>query len=89
MNFEVLMMICFGISWPVRILKSLRTKIVIGKSPLYMIILCAGYSCGAINKMQTNPDWVIYMYIANLLMVIFDLILYYRYIGENTLRIKS
>jgi len=83
MNFEALMMFCFGISWPVRIIKSLRTKIVIGKSPAYMIILCAGYSFGAINKAVTNIDWVIYTYIANLLMVLFDLILYFRYIKSN------
>ena len=41
--FEALMLICFGLSWPVSILKALRTK-VSGKSPLY------GYSDSWIHQ---------------------------------------
>ena len=42
--FEVAMLICFGMSWPVSILKSIRTGMVIGKSPLFMTIVCFGYA---------------------------------------------
>ena len=37
--WEVLFLLCFAISWPVSIAKSLRTKVVIGKSPLFMSLL--------------------------------------------------
>jgi hypothetical protein len=77
--FEALMLICFGLSWPISIYKSLKTKIVIGKSPMYMIIVCIGYLCGIAHKVFFSMDWIIILYAVNLLMVLFDLFLYYKY----------
>ena len=37
--WEVLFLLCFAVSWPVSIAKSLRTKVVIGKSPLFMSLI--------------------------------------------------
>jgi hypothetical protein len=48
--FETVMLICFGVSWPVSIAKTLRTKVVVGKSPLFMVIVCVGYACGIAHK---------------------------------------
>jgi hypothetical protein len=79
--FEIGMLICFGISWPVSILKSLRTRTVEGKSPLFMAIVCLGYVCGIIHKIVYNSDWVVILYALNLLMVLADLSLYYRFRG--------
>ena len=42
--FEALMMICFGVSWPISIHKSWRTKKVSGKSPVFMIVIIVGYA---------------------------------------------
>lgn len=81
--FEIAMLICFACSWPVSIYKSLHTKIVIGKSPIFMEIIIIGYVCGIIHKVLHNYDWVTVLYLINLLIVLFDLILYYRYIGQN------
>lgn len=78
--FEAFMLVCFGLSWPVSIAKSIRTKIVAGKSRLFMSIVCVGYLSGIIHKLVYSLDWVIALYILNLLMVAFDLFLYYRYI---------
>jgi type IV secretory pathway TrbD component len=77
--FEALMLICFGLSWPISIYKSLKTKIVVGKSPMYMIIVCIGYLCGILHKIFYSQDWIIILYTINLLMVLFDLYLYYKY----------
>ena len=46
--FEVGMLLCFGVSWPISIVKALRTKKVVGKSPLFMIVICIGYLCGGV-----------------------------------------
>jgi len=81
--FEIAMLLCFACSWPVSIVKSLRTKIVIGKSPIFMIIIIVGYVFGIIHKCLYNYDWVTWLYLFNLLIVAFDLVLYYRYIGQN------
>lgn len=81
--WEILMLLCFACSWPISIIKSLRTKIVIGKSPVFMIIIMLGYIFGVIHKMMHNYDVVIYMYVFNFLLVSFDLFLYFLYIRKN------
>jgi len=77
--FEVLMLVCFGLSWPISIAKSLRTRMVSGKSPLFMGIVIAGYTSGILHKVFFAPDWVIILYIVNLMMVAIDLALYLRF----------
>lgn len=81
--FEALMLVCFGLSWPISIFKSLRTKKVAGKSPGFMIIVIIGYISGVIHKIFYSMDWVIYLYILNMIMVATDLVLYFRYIKIN------
>ncbi|MEA2081180.1 MAG: hypothetical protein U9O97_00350 [Elusimicrobiota bacterium] len=78
--FEAAMLICFGISWPVSISKTLRTGIVAGKSPLFMGIVCFGYLCGVIHKIRCSFDWVTALYALNMIMVAVDLGLYYVYL---------
>jgi len=73
------MLVCFGLSWPVSIVKALRTHQVAGKSPTFMILIMIGYACGIGHKLTSNPDWVTALYALNLLMVAIDLALYYRY----------
>jgi hypothetical protein len=77
--FEAFMLICFGISWPLSILKALRTHVVDGKSPLFMGIVMLGYSSGLIHKLLYSPDWITALYALNFLMVGADLYLYFKY----------
>ncbi len=77
--FEAVMLICFGISWPVSIAKTLRTKVVAGKSPLFMAIVCVGYACGIAHKALHAFDWITVLYVVNLVMVTVDLSLYFVY----------
>ncbi|MBN1758104.1 MAG: hypothetical protein JW863_07300 [Chitinispirillaceae bacterium] len=77
--FEIIMLVCFGISWPLSIAKALRTREVAGKSPLFMIIVMGGYASGIIHKLLYSHDWVISLYMVNLLMVSIDLYLYLHF----------
>jgi hypothetical protein len=81
--FEVAMLVCFGVSWPISIAKSVRTKIVSGKSPLFMAVLCLGYACGIIHKLLYSLDWVTGLYALNLVLVATDLTLYFRYLPKE------
>ncbi len=83
--FEATMLICFGISWPISIAKSLRTKLVAGKSPLFMMLLCFGYLCGIFHKLLYSMDWVILLYTLNMVLVAIDLSLYFKYRGSSKL----
>ena len=81
--WEILFLLCFAVSWPVSIAKSLRTKVVIGKSPLFMSLIILGYIFGIIHKALYHHDIVIWLYVFNALLVSTDLTLYFVYIGRN------
>ena len=73
------MLVCFAFSWPISIAKTLKTKKVSGKSPIFMIIIIIGYIMGVIHKCWHNHDFVTYLYAFNALLVGFDLYLYKKY----------
>lgn len=81
--FEVLMLVCFGLSWPISIAKALRTKKVSGKSPLFMSIVIAGYASGIMHKVFYSFDWVIWLYGVNMVLVAIDMSLYFRYLKKS------
>ena len=81
--WEVLFLLCFAVSWPVSIIKSLRTKMVMGKSPLFMSLVILGYIFGIIHKSLYSNDIVIWLYVFNATLVSIDLFLYFLFIGRN------
>jgi hypothetical protein len=76
---EAIMLICFGISWPVSVSKALKTKIVIGKSPLFMSLVAIGYASGISHKILYSRDYLVVLYMFNLSMILIDLYLYTKY----------
>lgn len=86
--FELLMVLCFGISWPISIAKTLKTKCVSGKSPLFIIFIIMGYIFIIISKLISGDiKYTFYFYWLNLAMTSFDLSLqiYYRKKEKNAL----
>jgi len=77
--FEALMLICFGISWPFAVIKTYRTKNVEGKSLPFLLLVLIGYIFGIIHKVTYSLDLVIWLYIFNGILVLLDVILYFRY----------
>ncbi len=76
---EALMVISFGISWPINIVKSYTSKSAKGKSLLFMLFILFGYACGIVSKLLNGTlTYVFVFYILNLLMVLIDLWLYFR-----------
>jgi hypothetical protein len=76
--FEIIMLICFGSSWPFAVAKTLRTKVVIGKSPVFLGLILIGYIAGILNKLVVNFDHVIWLYCLNGSMVLTEIILYMK-----------
>lgn len=76
--FEALMLVCFGAAWPFSIYRSYKSGTNAGKSLFFLFVVLAGYIFGMIHKLLYSFDIVLYLYIANLLMVITDIILYFR-----------
>lgn len=76
--FEVLMLICFGASWPFSIHKSWVSGKTGGKSVQFLILIVIGYVFGIIHKILYKPDPVVFLYGLNALMVSLDIALFYR-----------
>ena len=76
--FEVIMLVCFGLSWPFAIAKSYKGRTSVGKSPLFTTLLAMGYVAGITHKLLYSRDIVIFFYCLNLCMVLVELGLYFR-----------
>lgn len=76
--FEIIMLVCFGLAWPLSIYKSYVSKSVEGKSLLFLFVILIGYISGVIHKMLYANDMVIILYIINGVMVSIDILLYFR-----------
>lgn len=77
--FETLMLICFGCSWPISVAKSYRARTAKGKSVMFTYAIIVGYICGILSKIAgNNINYVLALYVINLVMVSADVVLYYR-----------
>ena len=76
--FELGMLILFGVSWPVSIYKSYKSRVVGSKSIIFLVAVILGYLSGIINKFVNGLDYVTAFYFVNMLMVSVDAGLYFR-----------
>lgn len=84
--FEIIMIVSFGASWPLNVLKSYRARTTKGKSLAFLLLIFFGYIAGITSKLINEAymaafaeKWyVLFFYVLNLIMVGTDLILYVR-----------
>jgi hypothetical protein len=81
--FELIMLTYFGLSWPISVYKSWKTKSTAGKSILFMTAILIGYIAGILHKILYSFDFVIFIYIFNLLMVGLDVTLYWIHFNRE------
>ena len=83
---EVIMIVSFGASWPLNVMKSYRARTTKGKSLPFLCLILFGYVAGIISKLvnETYMDafaskwYVLFFYCLNFIMVAIDLALYIR-----------
>ncbi len=84
--FEILMIVSFGASWPLNVLKSYKARTTKGKSLAFLLLIFFGYIAGITSKL-INPvymaaigqKWyVLFFYVLNFIMVGADLLMYVR-----------
>jgi len=77
--FEVLMLLCFGLSWPFNISKSWKSRTAKGKSLMFELVVVVGYLCGIAGKFVSgNVTYVVAVYVLDVTMVTIDIILTLR-----------
>lgn len=96
---EILMLVCFGFSWPINVLNSLKSKTSKGKSPTFNILIIVGYIGGIaskfikMNSFMADPNkdaltkgifiFALVMYFVNMAMVTANLVLYFFYKAKD------
>ncbi len=75
---ESIMLVCFGISWPVSVYKSWKSKSTKGKSLVFIFAIIVGYVAGITGKIIGGQlNYVLALYLINLTFVTVDLALYF------------
>ena len=81
---EIAMLICFGFSWPLNVIKSYKARTAKGKSLPFLLLIITGYIAGIASKF-VNPAfdfadkwYVLFFYFLNLIMVSLDVVMYVR-----------
>ena len=95
--FEIIMIVSFGISWPMNVYKSYKARSTKGKSLVFLVMIFLGYIAGIISKftneayMNAFADkwYVLVFYFINITMVSIDLALYIRNYRLDKLALSS
>ena len=78
-SFEVFMVLCFGVSWPISIYKSIKSKTAKGKSLLFIFMIWIGYVFGIVSKVLSGSiNYVLFFYVLNITIVSIDIIVFFR-----------
>ena len=77
---EIFMIVSFGFSWPMNVIKSWKARTTKGKSLAFLVLILFGYICGITSKLLAPSfKWyVLFFYVLNFLMVFTDFIIYWR-----------
>ena len=76
--FECIMLLCFGISWPVSVYKSYTSRSTQGKSLVFMSAILIGYIAGITGKIISgNINYVLAVYIFDFIIVSIDFGLFF------------
>lgn len=76
--FESIMLICFGLSWPMSVVKNIRAHTARSMSLPFILLIMTGYIAGITAKIcNHNYSYVLVIYIINLLFVSINLVVYF------------
>ena len=78
--FEIIMIVSFGFSWPMNVIKSYRARTTKGKSLAFLLLISIGYVFGIAAKIigGSYKWYVLFFYVLNLCMVSVDVAMYAR-----------
>lgn len=83
---ETMMLICFGLSWPINLVKNYRVRSAKSMSLPFLLLIWFGYVVGVTAKLialrspqYPDPSWyLLTIYIINLLMMCANVAVFFR-----------
>ena len=77
--FESIMLICFGLSWPLNVIKAYKARTTQGTSLSFILLIVTGYIAGIIAKVISGQlNYVLIVYLLNLAIVSLNVVVYFR-----------
>ena len=76
---ETVMLVCFGFSWPLNVIKAYRAKTAKGTSLPFILLIIMGYIAGISAKLISGQiNYVLIAYLLNLAIVSLNVVVYFR-----------
>lgn len=87
---ETVMLVCFGFSWPLNVIKAYKAKTAKGTSLPFVLLIITGYIAGISAKIISGQiNYVLIAYILNLAIVSLNLIVYFRNVSLDKKRLQG
>lgn len=75
---EAAMLVCFGCSWPMNLIKNIKCKSAKSMSLPFILLITAGYIAGISAKLITHQiNYVLIVYILNIIIVSMNIAVYF------------
>ena len=75
---ESIMLICFGLSWPVSVVKNIKAHTAKSMSLPFILLIITGYIAGISSKIiNHNYSYVLVIYFFNLFVVSMNVVVYF------------
>lgn len=77
--FETIMLVCFGLSWPINVIKAYRARTAKATSLPFILLIFTGYIAGITAKLVSGQmNYVFVVYLINLAIVLLNILVYFR-----------
>ena len=87
---ETVMLVCFGFSWPLNVMKAYKAKTAKGTSLPFVLLIITGYIAGISAKLISGQiNFVLIAYILNLAIVFLNVIVYFRNVSLDKKRLQE
>ena len=87
---ETIMLVCFGFSWPLNVIKAYKAKTAKGTSLSFVLLIITGYIAGISAKLISGQiNYVLIAYILNLAIVSLNVIVYFRNVSLDKKRLQG
>ena len=87
---ETVMLVCFGFSWPLNVMKAYKAKTAKGTSLPFIMLILNGYIAGISAKLISGQiNYVLIAYILNLAIVSLNVIVYFRNVSLDKKRLQG
>ena len=75
---EAIMLVCFGLSWPMNLIKNIKAKTAKTMSLKFILLIIFGYVAGITAKIINHQiNYVLIVYLLNIAVVSLNLVVYF------------